>query len=156
MEGARQASADDLARLAELAAAARASLVARRGGDLLAAERPPVTTADLAADLAEPERLLVSGTLDGYPVGYLRARVTTLTDGRTLGVVDEIYVEPDARGVGVGEAMLSAALSWWRDRGCAGVDATALPGDRETKNFFEAHGFAARLLVMHRPLDDAP
>ena len=35
----------------------------------------------------------------------------------------------------------------------AGVDATALPGDRLTKNFFESNGFTARLLIMHRRLD---
>ena len=33
-----------------------------------------------------------------------------------------------------------------------GIDATALPGNRATKNFFEAHGFTARLLVMHHAL----
>ena len=33
------------------------------------------------------------------------------------------------------------------------ADAMALPGHRATKNFFEAHGFTARALVMHRRLD---
>jgi hypothetical protein len=40
-------------------------------------------------------------------------------------------------------------------RGCSGVDATALPGNRATKNFFEESGFTARLLVMHHRLDKA-
>ena len=40
-------------------------------------------------------------------------------------------------------------LEWFRGRGCNGVDATALPGNRATKNFFEMSGFTARLLVMH-------
>jgi hypothetical protein len=38
-------------------------------------------------------------------------------------------------------------------RGCAGIDALALPGHRTTKNFFEGSGFTARALVMHRALD---
>ena len=36
------------------------------------------------------------------------------------------------------------------------MDAPALPGSRPAKAFFEDHGFVARLLVMHRPLPDAP
>jgi hypothetical protein len=43
-------------------------------------------------------------------------------------------------------------LAWFSARGCLGVDSTALPGARETKNFFEESGFTARLLVMHRRL----
>ena len=35
----------------------------------------------------------------------------------------------------------------------SGVDATALPGHRQAKNFFERAGFTARLLVMHHAVD---
>jgi GNAT superfamily N-acetyltransferase len=70
-----------------------------------------------------------------------------------LGVVEAIYVEPQARAVGVGEALMDTALDWFRRRGCAGVDAVALPGARLTKNFFEEFGFTSRLLVMHHRFD---
>ena len=33
-----------------------------------------------------------------------------------------------------------------------GIDALALPGDRETKNFFETFGLKARAIVVHRSL----
>ena len=51
--------------------------------------------------------------------------------------------------VGVGEVLLGALVGWCRDRGCLGVDSTALPGHRATKNFFEEQGFVARSIVMH-------
>jgi GNAT superfamily N-acetyltransferase len=70
-----------------------------------------------------------------------------------LGVIEDIYVEPEARAVGVGEAMMASALEWFTAEGCKGVDAYALPGDRHTKNFFEESGFSARLLVMHHRFD---
>jgi len=65
-------------------------------------------------------------------------------------------VEPEAREVGVGEAMADALVAHCDDRRCIGIDAPALPGHRAAKNFFEAHGFTARALVMHRRLDPAP
>jgi hypothetical protein len=37
-------------------------------------------------------------------------------------------------------------------RDCLGVDAIALPGNRDTKNFFETFGLVARAILVHRPL----
>jgi hypothetical protein len=34
-----------------------------------------------------------------------------------------------------------------------GIDSFALPGDRETKNFFETQGMVARLIHVYRPLE---
>jgi hypothetical protein len=48
--------------------------------------------------------------------------------------------------------MLDAVIAWCTERGCTGIDAHALPGNRDTKNFFETFGFTARLLVVHRSL----
>lgn len=119
--------------VAHLRSRALNELAALRGGTLYEA---PVIGGD---------RLWL-GLIDDEIVGYLAARV----EGH-LGKVDGIYVEPECRGVGVGEAMMAAALAWFRDQDCIGVDAVALPGARSTKNFFEETGFTARLLTMHRP-----
>ena len=37
-------------------------------------------------------------------------------------------------------------------RAAAGIDGFALPGDRETKNFFERFGLTARAILVHRSL----
>ena len=65
----------------------------------------------------------------------------------------DIYVDPDAREVGVGEAMMDRGAGVVRGPGLSsGVDAVALPGDRATKNFFERFGLTARAIVVHRAL----
>jgi GNAT superfamily N-acetyltransferase len=69
-----------------------------------------------------------------------------------LGVVTDLFVELAAREVGVGEALADSIVDHCRTAGCVGVDATALPGHRAAKNFFEAHGFTARALTMHHRL----
>jgi GNAT superfamily N-acetyltransferase len=102
--------------------------------------------------LADPKRELVVGTLDGMVVGYGVGRTEDLGGDEVLGRVEALYVDPPARGVGVGEVVLARLLDWFAGQGCTGVDALALPGDRDTKSFFEAAGFKTRLLVMHRPL----
>lgn len=95
------------------------------------------------------------GTFDEVVVGFGTGRTAPLRDGGLLGIIDLLYVHPEARGVGVGEALMAELLAWFREQGCMGVDAMALPGMRETKNFFEESGFSARLLVVHNRLRDA-
>lgn len=159
MDAARRAVVDDVPRLAELCRAALAEVAAQeRGGRLFAARegRAEPVDASLATDVADPDAVVVMGTIDDVAVGFATGRVEALRDGTVLGSVAELYVEPGARAVGVGEAMMGELLDWFRRRGCAGVDAQALPGARATKNFFEASGFSARLLVMHHRLDLRP
>ena len=71
-------------------------------------------------------------------------------------MLDDIFVEPEAREVGVGEAMVDDVVDWCRDAGCIGIDSFALPGNRSTKNFFETFGFTARMLVVHKWLRERP
>jgi GNAT superfamily N-acetyltransferase len=78
----------------------------------------------------------------------------SIASGATVGVIEGIYVDRDARACGIGERMLTIALDWFRSQGCIGVEATALPGERATKNFFEEHGLKARLLTVYRSLAD--
>jgi GNAT superfamily N-acetyltransferase len=159
MEAARPATANDLPRLADLCRMARDELAPMRGGQLLLAraEREPLE-ASLVAVLEDPDRGVWAGTIDGTIVGYSIGHVEQLgrlDDGLPgrLGVIDDLFVEPDARSVGVGEAMMETMLGWFTAGGCRGVDALALPGHRSAKNFFEGSGFTARLLIMHRRLD---
>ena len=106
----------------------------------------------LAKALTDPGTIVLAGTVDSEVVGYAVGRAETLRNGTTLGVVDDLFVDPEARGVGVGTAVMGQLLEWFSSQGCIGVDAPALPGARATKNFFEATGFTARLIVMHHRL----
>ena len=103
--------------------------------------------------LKDPERVFVLGLIDDYPVGLAAATCERVGEGtRPVATVELIFVEPNARGVGVAESMISLVHDWAEARGCTGIDAPALPGNRAAKAFFEGQGFLARLLVMHHPL----
>lgn len=156
MEASRVAVPEDLAVLAELAREARTELAPTRGGGVWAVReaRPEPVEEWLGAALHDPEQLLVVGTLEGVPVGYGCVHLETLRDGSLLAVIDDLFVTPEARAVGVGEVMMDQIVAWARERGCRGIDAFALPGNRPAKNFFETFGLVARGIVVHRALDD--
>jgi GNAT superfamily N-acetyltransferase len=151
METARRATKADLASVVELEATARQAVAAQRGGPLLLAR--DVRPFD-PASIDDPDRLVVLGTIDDVPVGYAAVALSTIGDGVRVAVVESLFVEPDAREVGVGEAIMDFVLHWSAAQGVSGIDAVALPGDRATKNFFERFGLTARAIVVHRSLTE--
>jgi GNAT superfamily N-acetyltransferase len=156
MEAARPATIEDLAAIEALAREAVAELALLRGGEvwrLHVARREPL--GELLADELQrgPEAgAAVVGLVDDVVVGYGVVHLEELGDGSTLAIVDDLYVTPGARGVGLGEAMMDLLLAHARAAGARGIDALALPGDRATKNFFESSGLKARAIVVHRDL----
>lgn len=157
MESARPASPDELPRCVELLTAAREEVARQRGGLRLLGGRPDgrsdgggADEADALASWAEqPGHVLLAGLFDGAVVGIGAATAGERSEG--VGRIEACFVEPGARRVGVGAALLGALLDWLAGRGCVDVDAVALPGDRSTKQLLESAGFKARLLVLHRP-----
>ena len=95
---------------------------------------------------------LLVGEFESAVVGLLAVTVATPAAGRRSGLIECCYVETGARGVGVGTALMEAAVEWCTAWGCTEVDALALPGDRSTKQRLEAAGFTARLLTLSRRL----
>jgi GNAT superfamily N-acetyltransferase len=101
----------------------------------------------------ERDVVLLVGEYHGAVVG-VAAATTGVRDGATAktGRIECCYVEEDARGVGVGTALMADLVTWAENCGCGDIDALALPGDRSSKQRLEAAGFVARLLTLNRQL----
>jgi len=162
VESARLVTAADLSRLTALWQQASAELSSHRGGSrLVGATSPPWLErpddrsdqgrAGPAGEQDPPLRRVVVGCLDEEVVGFAWASIR-----QAVAVVEAIYVEAAARGVGVGEALIDDLVAWATLRSCVALDAFALPGSRPAKAFFEGSGFVTRLLVMSRPLVGSP
>ena len=150
--GSRRASADDLPALLDLYRSLEKEMVALHPMWPLADGLPEPVEDSMAKTLEEPDTAMYVGTIDGIPVGLLLMRVEALlpqAGGARVGAIHLVFVDQDAREVGVGETMRDQALSEHRSLGIRLFDAHVLPGHRLAKNFFEAGGFSARLIVMH-------
>lgn len=111
----------------------------------------------MADALSDGDSVLLVGEIDGFPLGFLLAKVRLSlpqADFERVGSIDLVYTDPEAREVGVAEAMRDLALETLRRKGISKFDARVLPGHRLAKNFFEAGGFSARSIIMHH--DDHP
>ncbi|MGH1493828.1 MAG: GNAT family N-acetyltransferase [Acidimicrobiales bacterium] len=155
MESARLAVAEDLPSIEEINVRRRAEITDLRGGaGLLRREAGPVpVSAEIERHMADRTALVVVGCYDDVVFGYGFAILESLLDGSCLARLNHFVVDSEARKSGIGEAMMNLLLELAAAEGCIGIDSLALPGDRDTKNFFESFGLKARLLTVHRSID---
>lgn len=141
----RQAYASELGRTAQLAVDERHRIRDDRGGrwhlehdapsqDLLGAHQHSFARAD---------GLVVVGCVDNVVVGFARAELSESIDGR-LCMIEELVVDPPARGIGVGSEMLAEVRRWAVEHDCLALESQVLPGNRAAKNFFERLGMKTR------------
>jgi GNAT superfamily N-acetyltransferase len=153
VESARPASFEDRdIALAILEQAISATPTARGGRYFRCDFRSTVASDRFDIAISESSSQVFVGTLDDQVVGI----AITSVDHRQVGIVEELYVIPPARGVGVGEALLDSCVEWCRTVECVGVEMDVLPGDRNAKNMCERSGLKARALTMHLDLEEDP
>ncbi len=141
----------DIGVVVELLEQAHRDQLDQRDGEMWATVNAMPVTEERVRQRVEHGLVLV-GTVLGAPVGVVVARHDNVS-GKRLALIEELYTEPEARRVGVGRRLIKAVEVWARDTGCIGIESMALPGDRDTKNFFEAAGLIARAIVVHRSLE---
>ena len=148
---ARHAAVDDLDVLLRLAELSRADRLNERGGAVLERldPRPPIEP----VRLVDSQVLLAIGLYDDVALGYAHAAVCAVDGARIVRMYD-VFVEPEARSVGVGEALLEFVFDWARQQHAIAIDSIVLPGNREGKNFFERFGLVARAIHVYRALDN--
>ncbi len=152
---ARPARADEIGAIAELAREARREALEYRGGERwMATEAAPEPLEHhLVGLIADPEAVLVAGIWDDTVVGYGWARRIVRLDGSPIGRIEELFVTPEGRSVGVGESLFDSLMQWAREQELVAIDAFVLPGHREAKNFFETFKMTAHALIVHTQLD---
>jgi len=131
--------------LAHLEASARAAVVGTRGGDSWLTETPAV--GDWTTVVDDPLRPVWVATIDDHVVGFLE-----LACHGSIAEVRQVYVQPEARELGLGDELLATAMTTARRLGCTRLEGAALPGDRHTKNLYERAGVVARKIIVSSPL----
>ncbi|WP_418280726.1 GNAT family N-acetyltransferase [Halorubrum sp. DTA98] len=74
---------------------------------------------------------------------------------RRRGVVDNLYVDPDRRGDGIGSALLSAAERALRSAGATEVGLEAMTANDRARSFYRSHGYEPHRVVLRKRIDEA-
>lgn len=86
----------------------------------------------------------LNGATAGFLVGYCDVYEGTfvLPDERPFGYIPELFVTQEARGVGLGKALIQAAERKFADRGLKIIRLFALDGNVSALEFYRKIGFA--------------
>jgi GNAT superfamily N-acetyltransferase len=101
---------------------------------------PEVLAARLRQLLAGADVIAVLAGDPAVGVALLTLRPNVWYDG-PVAVLDELYVAPAARGVGIGSALLAAVESITREQGGRLIEIAVDGADIDARRFYERHGY---------------
>jgi len=150
----RPAASNDVDFLAAAHRSGHSAVQDERGGalDILLRGRPEPIEESFRNSLTDSSTHILVAEANDLPIGYLVCSIDELRNADRIARVSDLWVHPQARGIGAGAALMRRASKLAVEAGCVGIDARALPGDRVTKNFFESFGLVARTIEVHKAL----
>jgi GNAT superfamily N-acetyltransferase len=101
---------------------------------------PEVLAARLRQLLADTQVIAFLAGDPAVGVALLTLRPNVWFEG-PVGLLDELYVAPEARGRGIGSALLAAVESITHERGGRLVEIAVDGADTDTRRFYERHGY---------------
>ena len=96
-----------------------------------------------------PATLVLIARVDGRIAGSLTLAMFRIPTGLRAWIED-VVVDGDARGNGVGEALNSFAIEEARKRGAVTVDLTSRPSREAANRLYQRLGFVARDTNVYR------
>lgn len=108
-----------------------------------------------ASELADPDAVALLYERDGQALGLCMARIDhapPIQREIVRAEIGELFVREEARGAGVGRALVDAAFAWARARGIERVVVRVFERNRDGRAFWRALGFGALMDVLERRL----
>jgi GNAT superfamily N-acetyltransferase len=108
---------------------------------------------DIQVALASPSITVILAEVDGQPIGLGRVDVLTadpifrLRDDHRCGYVDQMFVRPRYRSLGIGHELLGRCEQWLRERGIGHVLLHAAP---RAQRFYEREGYLSNREMFKR------
>lgn len=137
------------AAVARLVAQLSGSAKAPGAEELAEVVSSPATTLFVARQAPGPEGAAGGGQGGGEVVGMLTLALFRIPTGLRAWVED-VVVDQGARGQGVGEALVRAALELARNKGAATVDLTSRPSRQAANRLYTRLGFELRETNVYR------
>jgi ribosomal protein S18 acetylase RimI-like enzyme len=86
----------------------------------------------------------MNSQLVGFTLGRIK-RAPSYRGGVLVGEISDIWVDPQARRLGVGEGLTRLAVEWLMGQNVHSVEAQILEGNQSSWNLFDKLGFQSEL-----------
>ncbi len=115
----------------------------------LSSSSPPPSPDHLAAMVGSEDTVVFVARVDGRILGSLTLAFYRIPTG-TKAWIEDVVVDADARGHGVGELLNRAALEEARSRGAKDVSLTSRPSREAANRLYRRIGFEPRETNVYR------
>ena len=115
----------------------------------LSKSNPPPSATDLAAIIQSEASVLFIARVDGKIAGALTLATFRIPTG-VRAWIEDVVVDSEARGHGVGEALNVAAIAEARSRGAITVELTSRPSREAANRLYRRIGFVQRETNIYR------
>ncbi len=115
----------------------------------LSSSNPPPSREQLTEMVQSPATLVLIARVDGRIAGSLTLAMFRIPTGLRAWIED-VVVDGDVRGNGVGEALNLFAIEEARKRGAVTVDLTSRPSREAANRLYQRLGFVARDTNVYR------
>lgn len=109
----------------------------------------------LVSQLDDPESVVLVAERDGAVLGYVYAAMEPLSWKElraACGFVHDVFVDEPARGAGVGEKLVRAAIEWLDSMNAPRVVLGSAAKNEAALRFFDRLGFRRTMIEMTREL----
>ena len=115
----------------------------------LPSSNPPPSRAEVAEMIASDASVLFIAEHEGTIVGTLTLVLFRIPTG-VRAWIEDVVVDGEARGLGVGQALNETALQRARGAGATTVDLTSRPSREAANRLYQRIGFVARSTNVYR------
>lgn len=130
---------------------ARDILAQYLAGDRVAIAKPDPDPDDPHAEDSDSEDTIHARPILGFVMYYVEEGVYEMDTDR--GIVENIYVVPEARDQGVGSALMDHAESTLAKRGAAIVALSVMAANERGRSFYSNRGYESHRVIFERRLD---
>lgn len=105
------------------------------------------------ASLMDPHCRILIAELGGNLVGYLSIwRRSNLSHAGPAAFVDDLIVSEEARGKGLGTALLQEAMRYAKEWGCVEIEVSTMPENEGAQRLYREMGFEKRGVIWEQDL----
>lgn len=97
----------------------------------------------------------LEGVVAGFMLGRVK-RVAPYLGGVLVGELSDMWVEPDARRLGVGKELSQVTMQWLADQGVHSIEVQILEGNEPIWRLYEKMGFKPELRQIRMLRADFP
>ncbi|MBI2845150.1 MAG: GNAT family N-acetyltransferase [Chloroflexi bacterium] len=103
--------------------------------------------------LTDPHSRILIGEIDGKVQGYLSVwRRTSLSHVGPAAFIDDLIVSKEARGLGLGKALIQEAVRYAREWGCVEIEVSSTPENDAALGLYRDLGFQERGPLLEQDL----